>query len=173
MFQQSLNLIKSLTKSFVVASTLGLTTHAMAATELTTTNTLLTADAAAELAYQAMMECRTQGYNVSASVVDRSGNLLAMSRHEMAGPHTIKSSQRKAFTAASMGRPTDKLAQLVTDKPVLAGLRDMDERLLLLGGGLPISVNNSRLGGIGVGGAPGGHLDVACAEKAMAKVLKN
>lgn len=56
---------------------------------------------------------------------------------------------------------------------VLAALRDMDERLLLLSGDLPISVNNKRLAGICIGDTPDGYLDVACAEKAMAKVRKN
>ena len=69
-----------------------------------------------------------------------------------------------------MGRPTAKLAALIKDKPSLAGLRDMDPRLVILGGGLPIKIGGSLVGGIGVGGAPGGHLDEACAKAGIAAI---
>lgn len=136
----------------------------------TTSSVQLSADAAVELAREAMVQCRAQGHAVSAAVVDRGGNLLALARHEMAGPHTVTSSQRKAFTAASMGQDTGKLAEMVSEKPALAGLRDMHDNLLLLAGGLPVVVDGVRVAGLGVGGAPGGHLDAACAEAALAKL---
>jgi uncharacterized protein GlcG (DUF336 family) len=34
---------------------------------------------------------------------------------------------------------------------------------LLLGGGVPVKVGNEVIGAVGVGGAPGGHLDEQCA----------
>ena len=34
---------------------------------------------------------------------------------------------------------------------------------LLVGGGVPIKVGNEVIGAVGVGGAPGGHLDEQCA----------
>nr|WP_257292439.1 heme-binding protein [Endozoicomonas sp. ONNA1] len=71
-----------------------------------------------------------------------------------------------------MGQPTANLAKLVTDKPFLQGLKDMDARMLLLGGGMPIKVDGQIVGGIGIGGAPGGHLDQACAEQAIKITLK-
>ena len=37
-------------------------------------------------------------------------------------------------------------------------------------GGFPIKVGNEVIGGIGVSGAPGGHLDAACVDVAMKKV---
>jgi uncharacterized protein GlcG (DUF336 family) len=127
-----------------------------------------------ELAQQAvaatMAKCKADGYNVSVAVVDRGGNLLTQSRHPMAGPHTVGSSRGKAFTSASMGRPSGKLAALIGEKPFLDGLRDMDDRLVILGGGLPIVIEGERVGGIGVGGAPGGHLDEACAKEGLAAI---
>ena len=72
--------------------------------------------------------------------------------------------------SASMGQPTAQLASTIKDKPELAGLRDMDSRLVILGGGLPIKVGGKLLGGIGVGGAPGGHLDEACARVGVSKI---
>jgi len=41
---------------------------------------------------------------------------------------------------------------------------------LLLGGGVPIKVGNEVIGAVGVGGAPGGHLDEQCAMAGIAKV---
>ena len=39
--------------------------------------------------------------------------------------------------------------------------------LLMLGGGLPIEIGGEVVGAIGVGGAPGTHLDDACAEAGL------
>ena len=47
--------------------------------------------------------------------------------------------------------------------PNLQALQDMNERILILGGGLPVVLGNEVMGGIGVGGAPGTQLDEACA----------
>ena len=41
---------------------------------------------------------------------------------------------------------------------------------LLLGGGVPIKVGNETIGAVGIGGAPGGHLDEQCAMVALDKV---
>jgi len=37
-------------------------------------------------------------------------------------------------------------------------------------GGFPIKIGNETIGGIGVSGAPGGHLDAACVDAAFKKV---
>ena len=121
----------------------------------------------------ALKKCTSDGYHVSVSVVDRGGNLLAFVRHPLAGPHTVASSKGKAFTASSMGRPTAGLANMIADKPFLDGLRDMDQRLVILGGGLPVVIDDTHLGGIGVGGAPGGHLDEACAQAGLDAIGRN
>jgi len=129
-------------------------------------------ESALKAATVAMKKCTEDGYRVSVAVVDRGGNLLAFARHPLAGPHTVNSSQGKAFTAASMGRPTVDFARMIGEKPFLAGLRDMDERLVILGGGLPILIDKTNVGGIGVGGAPGGQLDGACAEAGLDAINK-
>ena len=41
---------------------------------------------------------------------------------------------------------------------------------LLLGGGVPVRVGNEVIGAVGIGGAPGGHLDEQCAMSALDKV---
>lgn len=115
----------------------------------------------------ALKKCAQDGYQVSVAIVDRAGVTKVLLHGDGAGPHTLNSSTRKAFTAASLGRSTAELADLIKDKPELAGLRNMDDRILILGGGLPIKIGAELVGGIGVGGAPGGHLDEACAQAGL------
>ena len=119
-------------------------------------------------AVQAAMDaCKKDGYRVSAAVVDRAGVLRAMGRADGAGPHTVDSSKKKAYTAASLRRPTTELAELIAKVPALQALRDMNSEILILGGGLPIEIGGDVVGAIGVGGAPGAHLDDACAQAGL------
>ena len=119
-------------------------------------------------AIQASLDaCKKDGYRVSVSVVDRAGVLRAMARADGAGPHTVDSSRKKAYTAASLRRPTTELAELVNKVPTLQALREMNDQTLMLGGGLPIEIAGEVVGGIGVGGAPGAHLDDACAQAGL------
>jgi uncharacterized protein GlcG (DUF336 family) len=119
-------------------------------------------------AIQASLDaCKKDGYKVSASVVDRGGVLRAMARADGAGPHTVDSSRKKAYTAASLRRPTTELAESIYKMPTLQALRDINDQVLMLGGGLPIEIDGEIVGGIGVGGAPGAHLDDACAQAGL------
>ena len=119
-------------------------------------------------AIQASLDaCVKDGYRVSVSVVDRAGVLRAMVRADGAGPHTVDSSRKKAYTAASLRRPTTELAELINKVPTLQALREMNDQVLILGGGLPIEINGELVGGIGVGGAPGAQLDEACAQAGL------
>ena len=125
---------------------------------------------ATQSATAAMEKCKADGYRVSVAVVDRGGRVKVLLRGDGAGPHTLNSSRKKAYTAASMRRPTSEFAQLITQMPAIQGLRDMDPDILILGGGLPIVMEGEVVGGIGVGGAPGGHLDDACAEAGLKSI---
>jgi uncharacterized protein GlcG (DUF336 family) len=119
-------------------------------------------------AIQASLDaCNKDGYRVSVSVVDRAGVLRAMARADGAGPHTVDSSRKKAYTAASLRRPTTELAELINKVPTMQALRELNDQVLMLGGGLPIEIGGEIVGGIGVGGAPGAHLDDACAQAGL------
>lgn len=122
-----------------------------------------------EAALAAMQACTEKGYKISAAVVDRAGQLRAFVRADGAGPHTIDSSRRKAYTAASLREGTSKMLELVQKNPAAATL-PMIDGFLLLGGGLPIRAGDEVIGGIGIGGAPGGHLDDQCAEAGIEKI---
>ncbi len=122
---------------------------------------------AGKAAQAALDACKKDGYRVSASVVDRAGVLRAMLRADGAGPHTVDSSRKKAYTAASLRRATSELADMIAKQPALQALREMNESILMVGGGLPIEIAGEVVGAIGVGGAPGTHLDDACAEAGL------
>lgn len=122
----------------------------------------------ASKAIQASLDaCNKDGYRVSVSIVDRAGVLRAMARADGAGPHTVDSSKKKAYTAASLRRATTELAELINKVPTLQALREVNDQMLMLGGGLPIEIGGEMVGGIGVGGAPGAHLDDACAQAGL------
>ncbi|WP_020592097.1 GlcG/HbpS family heme-binding protein [Kiloniella laminariae] len=118
----------------------------------------------------AMAQCLADGFNVSVAVVERSGATKVLIKGDNSGPHTVGSSTGKAFTAASMGRSTLDLANFLKEHRELDGLRDMDPRMVILGGGLPIKINGALVGGIGVGGAPGGDKDEVCAKAGLASI---
>ncbi|GJL49028.1 MAG: hypothetical protein NPIRA01_02550 [Nitrospirales bacterium] len=122
---------------------------------------------ATKAAHATVDKCLADGYRVSVTVVDRGGNIRAVLRQDGAGTHTLESSRKKAYSSASLRQPTEKLAGLVAKMPALQGLQHMNEHMLLLAGGLPIVLGGEVVGGIGVGGAPGGHLDVACAQAGL------
>ncbi len=122
---------------------------------------------AGKAAQAALDFCKKDGYRVSASVVDRAGVLRAMLRADGAGPHTVDSNRKKADTSASLRRATTDLADMIAKQPALQALREMNESILMVGGGLPIEIAGEVVGAIGVGGAPGTHLDDACAEAGL------
>lgn len=129
--------------------------------------TVLPLALANKAASAAMEKCKQDGYKVTVAVVDRAGLVRTLIRADGAGPHTIDSSSKKAYTAASLRRPTSDLAEMIAKTPALQSLRNMNEKILMLGGGLPIEMGGEVLGAIGVGGAPGAHLDDACAQAGL------
>ena len=122
---------------------------------------------ASKAAAAAQEKCKQDGYRVSVAVVDRAGVLKVLVRGDGAGPHSTDSSTKKAYTASTLRKPTSELAETVAKNPAAQGLRDISDKILLLGGGLPIEMEGEVVGGIGVGGAPGGHLDAACAQAGL------
>ena len=118
----------------------------------------------------ALEACAAEGHNVSVAIVARSGNTSVILRADNAGPHTVGSSTGKAFTSASMGRDTAGLAGFIGGNPQNDGLRDMDSRMVIQAGGLPIRFGAALVGGIGVGGAPSGDIDATCAQAGLTAI---
>jgi uncharacterized protein GlcG (DUF336 family) len=122
-----------------------------------------------QIAAGAVAACSANGYNVAATVVDRAGTVRVVQRADNAGPHTLASSQAKAYTSASAKNSTQAMMEGAQKNPAAANLVYLPG-FLLLGGGVPIKVGNDVIGAVGVGGAPGGHLDEQCAVAAIDKV---
>jgi len=118
---------------------------------------------AAKAADAALKACAAEGHNVSVAIVARDGATKVLLKADNSGPHTTSSAGGKAFASAAMGRDTAGLAEFIASKPANEGLRDMDARLVIQAGGLPIRIGNALVGGIGVGGAPSGDIDANCA----------
>jgi uncharacterized protein GlcG (DUF336 family) len=122
-----------------------------------------------QIAAATVAACTAGGYNVTATVVDRAGSVRAVQRADNAGPHTLGASQQKAFTSASAKNTTLAMMENTQKNPAAATLVHIPG-FLLVGGGVPVKVGNEVIGAVGVGGAPGGHLDEKCAMDGIAKV---
>lgn len=152
----------------LAALTLGLAT-ATAQAQAVRTEKNLSLDLATQIAAAAVAACQANGHSVTATVVDRGGSVRAVHRADNAGPHTLEASRAKAYTSASARNATLAMMEGAQKNPAAANLVNIPG-FLLLGGGVPIKVGNDTIGAVGVGGAPGGHLDEQCALSAIDKV---
>jgi uncharacterized protein GlcG (DUF336 family) len=125
---------------------------------------------AAEAATAAVEQCLQDGFRATATVVDGAGHIKSVMRADGAGPHTIDSSRRKAYTSLSVGGSTGELDTFLRERsPSSFGLRFV-EQMLPLPGGLAIRAGDEVVGAIGVGGAPGGDKDERCARAGIEKI---
>ena len=120
------------------------------------------------IAEGALAECQGKGFHTSVAVVDRSGQPLVILRDEQAGPHTLEMSRRKAYTAR-MFRTSTLEFQKRTEDPAFTPQREVTD-MLALGGGVPITVGNEVIGGVGSSGSSQTQ-DDACAKAGIAKVV--
>ena len=134
----------------------------------------------AALAMEAVMEavdvCKKAGYAVSVVIVDTEGVRQAVLRGDGATVHTLDSAYAKAYTAASLAPvrkdgSTKGLSERIAKTPGVstAGLASLPN-INFTPGGVTIMAGDDLIGGIGVGGAPGGNLDHDCAVAALAKI---
>lgn len=126
----------------------------------------ITVGASAKAVGAALAKCQADKLPfVTVALVDRFGTVQALLRGDNAAEHTIESAKQKAYTAAAFGAPTSELAKRITGNgPSIADLPGT----LFLPGGVPLKVNGVSVAGIGVGGAPDGKLDEACANAGAA-----
>jgi len=141
----------------------------LASAQAVRTEKNMSLDLANQLASATVAACTAGGYNVAVTVVDRAGTVRAVQRADNAGPHTLEASRLKAYTSASAKNTTLAIMEASQKNPAAANLGSIPG-YLLLGGGVPVKVGNEVIGAVGVGGAPGGHLDEQCAVAAIAKV---
>ena len=131
---------------------------------------VLTGSMASKMIQAAFAEAAKDGLFVTITIVDKSGQTLAVLRHHDAGVHTVRASYKKAYTAASQKRATADIARGIRDGSIPEDIRYLDENILVMDGGIPIFINEKVVGGIGVGGAHGSE-DVRIAQAGI-KALK-
>jgi len=91
---------------------------------------------------------------VSVYVADGHGELVAAATMDGAAPDTRLNAERKAYTAArSDARSTAELAEKVRDDPVERA--SFDPFFTFFRGGVAAFDGETRVGGVGVSGAPG------------------
>ena len=101
---------------------------------------------------------------IAVAFLDASGKPILITIADGVGPHNLEAARRKAFTALSTKTPTLILARNASANPDTQNLNTLPE-LLLLGGGVPIIVNNKVIGSVGIAGAGGPEQDDAIAQK--------
>lgn len=131
---------------------------------------VLSTTQAESIAKEALKECAKSQANVSISLVNDQGTLLYFYRGKETGSNTVRTSFRKAYTAASVKMPTSVLAK-IAEAPGYSQLGKMEDDILLLPGGFPLSYKGSVIGGIGLSGSPDPDLEEACGKVASQKIL--
>jgi uncharacterized protein GlcG (DUF336 family) len=128
----------------------------------------ISAAMAITMAETAVATCKTNGYNVSANVVGRNGEVIVAMRGDNTGPHTLENSMKKAYTARAQRRSSGDFGNAVKDNFTAGALHLTN--IVTARGALPIKVGEDTIGAIGVSGAPGGDKDEACAKAGIDKV---
>lgn len=119
---------------------------------------------ARDIANEAVMQCRKMGYQVSAVVVDRSATVRAALRDDLAARFTLQIAEEKANAVIMAG--VDSVDFVENRSDIRMEMNHVDG-ITMLQGGLMITAAGTRIGAIGVSGAPGGDLDETCARKAL------
>ena len=121
------------------------------------------------IANAAMAQCKADGFDVTAAVVDRAGDLKVLLRADTANPHNADLARRKAYTSRTFKVPSMDVAKRTNGPTELSGQRFLVD-IIPLGGGLPINVGNDTIGAIGISGSPNQEGDEKCATAALASV---
>ena len=113
----------------------------------------LSIDDARVLIEGAEEKSREIGIPMCSAVTDEAGNLLAFTRMDGAKISSIDIAISKAFTGAAAKKGTHEYNQLaVPGKPTFGIHVTNRGRFSIIGGGLPIIINDEVVGGIGISG---------------------
>ena len=106
------------------------------------------------------------GLKMCIAVSDEAGDLKAFRRMDGAPKLSIQIAEDKAFTSASYGLPTHVWYEFIKDDPPLLHGITHTPRLIVFGGGFPITLEGEVVGAIGISG---GHYkqDMECARAAL------
>jgi uncharacterized protein GlcG (DUF336 family) len=120
------------------------------------------------IAEATLAECKAKGFNTTAAVVDRAGQVLVILRDEQGTAQQVEMARRKAYTARMFRMTTMEFQKRTASDPTLLPQRDVAD-ILALGGGVPIQVGTDTIGGVGSSGSSQ-ETDEGCAKAGLAKV---
>lgn len=127
---------------------------------MTVTIKRLSLNAALRIGKAAIEKCRTEGVQITVTVIDRGGHEQVVLSDVLAMDASIGISKKKAYTAMSFNSPTSALQDRFKGA---YSVPKIDE-LMIYPGGVPITIAGNIVGGVGVSGAPSGLTDEACAQ---------
>ena len=105
------------------------------------------------IAGEVISEAEKMHCHIVVSICNQEGINILTLRMDEAFVVSIKLAEKKAFTSAIMKMKTDELGKLTAKGEDFEGLENMvEEELVTLGGGIPLNVDRSTVGGIGVSG---------------------
>lgn len=125
----------------------------------------MTMETANATALAAVLACRDQGVQVTATVVDKNGIVQAVVRDTLAPPVSITVARLKAYTAANFSVATSELES--QSRTTLANVPG----LMMGAGGVLVEAGGTIFGAVGVSGAPSGETDEVCARAGVAAVI--
>lgn len=97
-------------------------------------------------------EAFKQNIKVTFSIADENGNLCFTKRIEGAILPSIDYSIKKAYTSAVMKMSTSSLSKETQPNMSLFGLNGNDDRLVIFGGGVPLEIDGTIIGAVGISG---------------------
>ena len=113
----------------------------------------ITTELAHRMIAAAERKAQEMGHPFVIAIVDESGVLKAYSRMDNAPLLSVQVAQDKAYTAVGFAMSTDQWYEVIkNDPPLAAGAPTGIDRLVVFGGGYPITIDGQVVGGIGVSG---------------------
>ena len=123
----------------------------------------VSADEAKTMIAAAEKKATEIGVPMCIAVTDESGNLIAFSRMDGGKVSSIAIAIDKAFTAAAARNPTAFYNEICRPGSPTFGIHTTHQgRFSVIGGGLPVKLGNTVVGGIGASsGTPAQDIEVA------------
>jgi uncharacterized protein GlcG (DUF336 family) len=117
----------------------------------------------------AIAYARERNLVMAVVVMDQSGYEVASARMDGASFRNVTFAEGKAYASALYGQTTEELGATATTRPDrYFGIMNMyPGKFYLVGGGVPLSVNGTQVGAVGIAGLPQG-VDEAAARAGMA-----
>ncbi len=123
------------------------------------TRPMLTLDDCRKISAAAEAEAKKNSWIVSIAILDDGGHLLHLIRMDGASPFNARTAVAKGKTAAETRRSSATWQERIKSRPELMGMPDITP----VQGGLPIVVEGTCVGGIGVSGVQSHEDEQICA----------